>query len=258
MLTNQTIEHLRELKLDIMARVLDEQRTSTLYDGLPFEERLGLLVDEELTERKNRRLRRLLQSAKLRSNAVIEDVDFAQRRGLDRSLVVTLAGAAWVGEHHNVVVTGPTGAGKTYLACALAHSAIRHGHSALYVRAPRLFEELAIARADGRFIKVMASFARIEVLVIDDLFLRPLETQQAVDLLEIVEDRHQLRSTMVAAQLPVSHWHESIGDATMADAVLDRLLHNAHRLVLSGESLRRHDGDGVKKPRATRSPAAKS
>ncbi len=257
MLTNATIEGLRELKLDIMARALEDQRSNSQYDGLSFEERLGLLVDQEITERKGRRLRRLLGLAKLRSNAVIEDIDFKASRGLDRAMVLELAQSHWVSEHHSVLVTGPTGVGKTYLACALANSAIRHGHSALYVRAPRLFEDLAIARADGRLVKVMGALARSELLVIDDLFLLPLDTQQASDLLEVVEDRHQLRSTIAAAQLPVAHWHEAIGDATIADALLDRLLHNAHRITLDGESLRRSDVD-VTKRRPTRTKDSSS
>jgi DNA replication protein DnaC len=257
MLTNATIEGLRELKLDVMARALEDQRSNSQYDGLSFEERLGLLIDQEIAERKGRRLRRLLQLAKLRSNAVIEDVDFKASRGLDRAGVLELAQSHWVDEHHSVLVTGPTGVGKTYLACALANSAIRHGHGALYVRAPRLFEDIAIARADGRLVKLMAALARTEVLVIDDLFLLPLDTQQASDLLEVVEDRHQLRSTIAAAQLPVAHWHEAIGDATIADALLDRLLHNAHRITLNGESLRRSDID-VKKRRSTRTEGSSS
>lgn len=239
MLTSPTIAGLRELKCTVMARHLEEQRTSTLYDGISFEERLGLLVDQELCERKNRRLRRLLQLAKLRCDAVIENVDFTAHRGLDRSLVVSLAESHWVGAHHNVLVTGPTGVGKTYVACALANAAIRHGHSALYVRAPRLFEDLKIARADGRLGKLTASLARVEVLCVDDLFLRRCDTTQAADLLEVIEDRHQLRATIAASQLPVAHWHESIGDATIADAILDRLVQNAHRIALEGESLRR-------------------
>lgn len=239
MLMTQTIDGLREIKCTVMARSLEDQKTSSLYDGIPFEERLGLLVDQEIAERKNRRLRRLLQLAKLRCDAVIENVDFKAQRNLDKSSVLSLAESHWVKEHHNLIVTGPTGAGKTYVACALANAAIRHGHPALYVRAPRLFEDLAIARADGRLAKLMASLARVEILVVDDLFLRPCVTQQAADLLEVIEDRHQLRATIACSQHPVAHWHESIGDATIADAVLDRLLQNAHRIELEGESLRR-------------------
>lgn len=243
MLTNPTAQGLRELKLDIMATALLEQRTSSIYDGLPFEERLGLLVDQEINERKNRRRRRLIQMAKLRSNAVIDNIDFSASRGIDRSTVLSLAESYWVDEHHNLLITGATGVGKTYLACALAHSAILHGHSALYVRAPRLLDDLGIARADGRLSKLMASFARVEVLVVDDLFLRPIDNNQAADLLEVVEDRHQLRSTIIAAQLPIVNWHEAITEDTIADAVLDRLLHKAHRIELTGESLRRTEVD---------------
>ena len=256
MLMSPTIEGLRELKCTVMARSLEEQRTTTLYDGLAFEERLGLLVDQEIAERRNRRLRRLLQLAKLRCDAVIENVDFSANRGLDRSLVLSLAEPHWVTSHHNVVVTGPTGVGKTYVACALANAAIRHGHPALYVRAPRLFEDLAIARADGRLAKLMASLGRVDILVVDDLFLRPCDTQEAADLLEVVEDRHQLRATIAASQLPVAHWHESIGDATIADAILDRLLQHAHRIALEGESLRRQSS--APKTRRSRSEETKN
>ena len=182
---------------------------------------------------------------------MIEDIDFRRRRGLDRSQVMGLAEAHWVEAHHAVVIVGPTGVGKTYLACALAHSAIRQGHTALYLRAPRMFDELAIARADGRISRVMAAWARVGVLVIDDLLLRPLTPEQAADLLEIIEDRAHLRSTIVTSQLPVSLWHEALGDPTIADAVLDRLLEKAHRIELSGESMRKKQtptGDDKKKP----------
>ncbi len=256
MLTSPTIEGLRELKCTVMARSLEEQWTSTLYDGLAFEERLGLLVDQELCERKNRRLRRLLQLARLRCDAVIENLDFKTHRGLDRSVVASLAESHWVSAHHSVLVTGPTGAGKTYVACALANAAIRHGHPALYVRAPRLFEDLAIARADGRLVKLLASLGRVEVLCIDDLFLRPCDPTQAADLFEVIEERHQRRATIACSQLPVAHWHESIGDATIADAILDRLLENAHRIALEGESLRRRPPE--QKTRPSRSGATKN
>lgn len=238
MLTNATIEGLRALNLDVMAQGLIEQRELADFQGLSFEERLGLLVDRELLERQNRRLQRCLRSAKLRTSAVIEDVDFRQRRGLDKAQVLSLADTHWVTNHHAVVIVGPTGVGKTYLACALAHSAIRHGHTALYLRAPRMFDDLAIARADGRLARLMASWARVGVLVIDDLLLRPLTADQAADLLEVVEDRAHLRSTIITSQLPVALWHEALGDATIADAVLDRVLENAHRIELTGDSMR--------------------
>jgi len=239
MLQNPTIEGLRTLKLDVMAQGLIEQREHPDYQGLGFEERLGLLVDREVAERENRRLQRYLKSAKLRAAATVEDIDFRRRRGLEKSQVLSLAEGHWVTNNHAIVIVGPTGVGKTYLACALAHSAIRHGHTALYLRAPRMFDDLAIARADGRLARLMASWARVGVLVVDDFLLRPLSPDQAADLLEVIEDRAQLRSTVVTSQLPVSMWHEALGDATIADAVLDRVLQHAHRIELSGESMRR-------------------
>ncbi len=241
MLTSPTVDGLYKLSLPAMARGLMEQRERPDYQTLSFEDRLGLLVDLELQERENRRLQRSLKAAKLRSNAVIEDIDFRRPRGLDRNLILNLAESRWVANHHSILIVGPTGSGKTYLACALAHSAIRHGHSALYLRTPRMLDDLAIARADARFTRLLANWARVDVLLIDDLVLRPLTPDQAADLLEVIEDRTQLRATIVTSQLPVAHWHEALGEATVADAILDRLLHNAHRIELAGESLRRSE-----------------
>jgi DNA replication protein DnaC len=238
MLLNTTIDGLKALRLDTMAAALTEQHEQAAYSGLGFEERLGLLVDRELTERSSRRLERCLKTARLRVPATVEDIDFHHPRGLDRTQILTLAQAHWAQHHQPVVITGPAGAGKTYLACALAHSAIRHGHTALYLRAPRMFDDLAIARADGRLSRLMAAWARTGVLVIDDLLLRPLTADQAADLLEVIEDRARLRATIVTSQLPISHWHEAIGDPAIADAALDRLLENAHRIELTGESMR--------------------
>ena len=239
MLTTATTDGLKALRLDAMAAALAEQREQASYSGLGFEERLGLLVDRELTERSSRRLQRCLKTAKLRVPATVEDIDFRHPRGLDRAQILTLAQAHWAEHHRAVIITGPTGTGKTYLACALAHSAIRHGHTALYLRAPRMFDELAIARADGRISRLMATWARASVLIIDDLLLRPLTPDQAADLLEVIEDRARLRSTIVTSQLPVARWHEAVGDPTIADAALDRLLDNADRITLTGESMRR-------------------
>jgi len=243
MLTNTTLEGLRELRLDAMAQAIVEQREQPDYAALSFEDRLGLLVDRELTARSNRRLTRVLRAAKLKLPAVIEDVDFVRPRGLDRQSVLNLAESHWVDQHQAVLVLGPTGVGKTYLACALAHAAIRRGHTALYLRAPRMFDELAIARADGRLTKLMASWARVDVLVIDDFLIRPISADQTADLLEVIEDRAQLRSTVVTSQLPVANWHEALGDPTVADAVLDRLLERANRIELTGESRRRNSPD---------------
>ncbi|MGH3858483.1 IS21-like element helper ATPase IstB, partial [Actinokineospora sp.] len=212
------------------------------HQALSFEERLGLLVDRELAERENRRLERYLKTAKLRTNAVLEDVDFRRRRGLERPAVLGLAECAWVAKRHNVAVVGPTGLGKTFLACALANCAIRRGHTALYLRAPRMLDELAVARLDGRFQRLTATWARIDVLVIDDFLLRPLTPDQAADTLEVIEDRAGLRSTIITSQLPIALWHEAMGEPTVADAVLDRVLQNLHRIELEGESMRRPEG----------------
>ncbi len=239
MLTTQTLDKLVALNLTGMARALQEQLERADFQSLTFEDRLGMLVDREAQDRENRRLHRYLKAAKLRSQAAVEDLDFRRPRGLDRSAVLSLAQSQWVNAHRNLLIVGPTGAGKTYIACALAQAAIRQGYSALYLRAPRLLGDLALARADGRYRKLMAAWAKVAVFVIDDLALRPLTAEQAADLLEVIEDRYQLRSTIVTSQLPVSEWHTSLGEPTIADAILDRLIHNAHRIELRGDSLRR-------------------
>jgi DNA replication protein DnaC len=187
----------------------------------------------------NRRLHRYVKAARLRTPASVEDLDFRRPRGLDRASVLSLAESQWVEAHRNLIVVGPTEVGKTWIACALAQAAIRQGHTALYLRAPRMLSALALARADGRLPRLMTAWAKVGVLVIDDLALRPLTAEQAADLLEVIEDRYQLRSTVVTSQLPVSDWHDSLGEPTIADAILDRLVHNAHRIELRGDSLRR-------------------
>lgn len=242
MLTAPTLDKLCELNLTGMARAFQEQLQRPDYQELTFEQRLGMLIDREAQDRDNRRLERNLKAAKLRASACVEDLDFGKARNLDRALILSLAEAHWVHAHQQVLIVGATGVGKTYLACALAQAAIRRGHTARYFRAPRLLGDLAVARADGRLPRLMAALARIDVLVVDDLALQPLTAEQAADLLEVVEDRSQLRSTIVTSQLPLAHWHEVLGDPTVADAILDRLVHSAHRLELRGDSLRRSRG----------------
>jgi len=239
LLTHTALDGLHTLKLPGMARGLVEQREHPDYDALGFEERLGMLVDRELTERANRRLERMLKAAHLRLSASVEGIDFSRQRGLERAQILSLAEAHWVASHHSILIVAATGLGKTYVSCALANAAVRRGHSALYLRGPRLHDEIALARADGRLPRLMASWARTDVLLIDDFLLRPLGPDQAADLLEVIEDRVGIRSTMVTSQLPVTMWHEALGEPTVADGILDRLLENVHRIELRGESLRR-------------------
>ncbi len=222
-----------------MLKALQEQMEMPDCADLSFEERLGLLVDRELTERENRRLATRLKKAKFRQAASVEDIDYRHPRGLDKAVMLALSSCRWIAEHHNCLITGPTGAGKSYLACALGQKACREGYSVQYFRVPRLFRELAIARGDGRYLKLLAGFAKTDVLILDDWGTDRLTDEQRHDLFEILEDRYDRRSTLVAAQLPVKHWHEAIGNPTLADAILDRLIHNAHKIALKGESMRK-------------------
>ena len=239
MLLNPTLDKLQALKLTGMSEALDEQLRSQDIDQLSFDDRLGLMVDREVTVRHNRRLKTRLKKARLRQNACMEDIDYRHPRGLKRDQIQQLLGNRWMQEHQNVIITGPTGVGKTWLACALAQKACRDGFTVQYLRLPRLLQDLNLARADGRYPKLMAAYAKTDLLVLDDWGLSPLSEGHRRDLLEIVEDRHNLKSTMITSQLPVEHWHELIGDPTLADAILDRLIHNAHRVPLKGESLRK-------------------
>ncbi len=239
MLKTPTREKLQNLKLNGMLRGLEEQNASSEYESLSFEERLGLLVDLETIERENRRLKTRLKQAKLRQTACFEDIDYRHRRGLDKSLMLSLGTCGWIKEHQNIIITGATGVGKSYLACALAHKACLEGHKTLYYRVSRLFRELHAAQGDGTYLKLMTKISKFQVLVIDDWGLENLKDQQRNDLLEVLEDRHGVRSTIITSQLPVEHWHEVIGNPTIADAIMDRLVHNAHKISLTGDSMRR-------------------
>ena len=239
MLLHPTLEKLRALKLPGMARALEEQQSQRDIESFTFEERLGLLLDHESTLRDGKVLAARLSRAKLKLAATPEDVDFKAVRGLDKTVFMALMDPSWVTAHRNVLITGPTGVGKTYLACAIANQTCRRGHTALYLRMTRLFPALALAKMDGRYPKMLAQFAKVDVLLLDDWGLAPMTPEARHDLLEIIDDRHGRKSTIVTSQLPTDHWHEAIGDATLADAILDRLVHSAHILKLSGESQRK-------------------
>jgi len=239
MLTHPILEKLQALRFDGMLKALQEQLQMPDIDKLAFEERLGLMVDREMTERENRRYKSRLSKANLKQQACLEDIDFSQKRGLDKALILQLSACKWIREAHNVLVIGPTGVGKTYLACALAHKACQQGYRPLYFRMPRLLQELEIARSDGRYTKILKSLARCDLLLIDDWGLKKFVKEQSHDLLEILEDRHGFKSTLITSQLPIEHWHEIIADPTLADAILDRLIHNAYRITLKGESMRK-------------------
>jgi DNA replication protein DnaC len=240
-LKQPTLEKLYALHLNAFAKAWEEQQQPDLLT-LSFDERLALLVEAEWLARDNARVGRNLREAKLRlSQATLEDVDFNPRRELDKPLVRQLANCRWVQEHQNIIITGMTGTGKTYLACALAQAAIRKGHRAVYRRTPRLFDELTLAHADGSFHSLLKRLAKVDVLVIDDWGLAPPKDNERRDLLEILEDRYGARSTIITSQLPTTKWHDHLGDPTLADAICDRILHGAHRLMLKGPSKRKED-----------------
>ncbi len=239
MLTHPTLDKLQSLRLSGMYQALSEQMRMPDIGDLSFEERLGLLVDREMTERDDRRLKTRLHKATLRQAACIEDIDYRHPRGLDKALMLRLATCQWVREHQNILLTGPTGIGKTWLACALGQQACRAGSSVLYLRLPRLLQEMPIAKGDGRYAKVMAALAKTDLIILDDWGLAQFGDESRHDVLELLEDRHGRRATIVTSQFPVAHWHEAIGDPTLADAILDRLVHNAYKLALKGDSMRK-------------------
>jgi DNA replication protein DnaC len=239
MLTHPTEQRLVALGLTGMAKALEDQRRQPDVAALSFEERLGLMVDREAIERENKRLVSRLKFAGLRQNAVVEDIDLKAARGLDKALFAKLVVGEWITQKQNLIVIGKTGLGKSWIACALAHKACRDDRSVLYHRVPRLFDALALARGDGRHARLVKSIARTELLILDDWGLANLTPDQGRDLLEILDDRHGRGSTIVTSQVDVKHWHDLIANPTVADAILDRLVHNAHRMNLAGESMRK-------------------
>ena len=239
MLNEQTLEKLYAMKLNGMADAFKDQLQQPNMAELCFEERFGLLVDYHWSWTEERRMKRLLSNAKLKINGCVEDIDFKTPRGINKSVILHLANCEWIKNAQNIIITGPTGVGKTYLTCALANRACRMGFSAFYIRIPNLFQQLAIARADGSYPKIMKKLTKTKVLILDDLGLAPMNAAERRDLLEVIEDRHSLASTIVATQLPIENWHDNIRDPTIADAILDRLIHNAHKINLKGESMRK-------------------
>jgi len=242
MLMEQTLNSLKALRLPGMATAFEEQQLSAAASSLSFDERFSLLVDRELTWRENRRVSRLLREARLKSSqACVEDVRYGNGRKLDKALMAQLASCQWIRGHQNLVMTGATGCGKTWLACALGNAACRQGLSVAYVRTPRLFEELRIAHGDGSFGRRLAVLAKTDLVILDDWAIAPLCQAERNDLLELLDDRVGSRSTLITSQLPPEHWHAYLNDPTLADAILDRVLHAAHRIALAGESLRKQE-----------------
>jgi len=240
MLQQQNLLQLRQLKLSGIADALELQCSQpNTYDELGFDERIALLINQEATYRDNKRLKRLLTAARFKVQARLTDINYEHPRGLKRKQIADLQTNDWIEKNRNLLITGPTGCGKTYLACSVGHHACLNGYSVRYFRATRLFEALTIAHGDGSYLKLINQIAKTDLLIMDDWGLETLTQSQRNDLLEIMEDRHGTHSTLITSQLPVTKWHAHIGDPTLADAILDRLLHNAHKLKLKGDSMRK-------------------
>ena len=240
MLINQAMEKLAQMKLEGFLDGLREQMGSPAFGDMPFEDRLGLLVDREYTLRENRRLTRRLQETRLKTRADVEDVDFRAKRGLDKRVYLELAGCSWISRQHNLIITGPTGVGKSYLACALGRKACREGYRSIYYRFSDFIRELIISVVDGSYPKLAAKLAKRDLLIIDDWLRDPVSADQARQIIDILDDRFRSKSTLLTSQAPVPSWHERFKDPTLADAILDRLVHDAHRLELKGDSMRKN------------------
>jgi DNA replication protein DnaC len=238
-INEETYRQLGDLKLHRIAESFKAYLEQPEQDALSFEERLGIMVDREWTERQERRLKYRMSRSKIRETACVEDIDYRHPRGLDRSVMQRLSTCQWVKRYENIILTGKTGLGKTWLACALAHKACREGHSILYIRVPRMLGDLYVAHADGTYPKAMAKLAKPDVLILDDFGLAPLGDLERRDLLEVIEDRQNRRSTIITSQLKIKHWHEIIGDPTIADAIMDRLVSSSHRIEMNGKSMRK-------------------
>lgn len=239
MLQQPLMNKLMELRLDGMARALQEQMESSQYESLTFLDRLGLMIDREIACRDNKRLQSRLKKARLRYNATIEDIDFRASRGLDRQMILFMSSCKWIRERQNCIIIGPTGVGKTYLANALANQACRDGYSAQYARISVLVEDLTIARADGRYRSLMHAYARTDMLVLDDWGLIGMTEDERRIIFDVIEDRAEVKSTIIVSQIPIEKWHTIIGDLTLGDALLDRIVHSSHKIILKGDSLRK-------------------
>ena len=253
MLMQPTLEKLYAMKLAGMADAVRTQIADPEISRLSFEERLSLLVDQQWDWRQNKALARRLKNAHFKISAAFEDIDYRHPRHLDRQLVRSLSGCDWVAQHQNILIVGPCGVGKSFLACAFAHKAVRDGFTALYARAPRLLRDLAVARADGTFGQLLDRLARLDVLVVDDWAMAPLADSERRDFLEVCDDRYSTRSTILTSQVPIKLWHDQIGDPTVADSILDRLVHNAHRIELEGPSMRKSKNGKQDSPKNSKS-----
>jgi DNA replication protein DnaC len=240
MLWEQTLEKIRALKLSGMLEGIKEQEEIRGYSKMDFEERLGFLIDREYSGKEERRLRSRIKQAKMKQQACVEDIDFKSRRNLNKSEFLKLSQCKWIKERRNLIITGPTGVGKSYLSCALGHKACLNNLKVQYVRLPRFLVELGVSRGDGSYLKLIKSLMKVELLILDDWGLSKFTEEQRKDFLEIMEDRYEARSTIITSQLPVSSWHQVIGESTVADAILDRLVHNSYRVELEGESMRKN------------------